>query len=182
VNKSNVEKTPPNNAGRIFLTGFMGTGKTHWGRIWAARHHYSFIDLDELIEQEEQQSIADIFEKKGEDYFRQKEAIMLRSLEQYSNVIISCGGGTPCFFDNISWMNTRGISVFLEASPAYILKNILLHEGKRPLIKKLNEAELLFYIEQKLKERTPHYSKALLTLDAENITERTIDSLILSTP
>lgn len=176
----NLQKVE-NPASRIFLTGFMGSGKTHWGRLWAARHHYAFIDLDEVIEQEEQLSVEDIFEKKGEDYFRQKEAILLRTMDQYSRAIISCGGGTPCFFDNILWMNANGLTILLEASPAYILKNILLQENKRPLLKKINRAELTFYIESKLKERKSFYQQALAVLEAEQITERSIDSFILST-
>lgn len=181
VDNINLQNDVNNASGRIFLTGFMGSGKTHWGRLWAARHHFSFIDLDEVIEQEEQLSVEDIFEKKGEDYFRQKEAIILRSMDQYTNAVISCGGGTPCFFDNIIWMNAHGFTIFLEASPAYILKNILLQAGKRPLLNKLNQSELIFYIETKLKERNPFYQQAITILKAENITERSIDSFILST-
>ena len=178
---TNLQKDIQNTSGRIFLTGFMGSGKTHWGRLWAARHHLSFIDLDEAIEQEEQLSIEDIFEKKGEDYFRQKEATILRSMDQYTNAIISCGGGTPCFFDNILWMNAHGLTVLLKASPAYILKNILLQGGKRPLLNKLNQSELLFYIETKLRERNTFYEQAMAVLASEHITERSIDSFILLT-
>ena len=165
-------------AGRIFLIGFMGTGKSHWGIIWAARHHYNFIDLDDALEQEEQSSVTDIFETKGEDYFRQKEAIMLRSLDKHSNVIVACGGGTACFFENISWMKGHGTTVCLEAPPATILNNILTQESKRPLVKNLNEAELLFFIEQKLKERNEYYSQAHFTLQAEELTDKSIDNHI----
>ncbi len=164
--------------GRIFLIGFMGSGKTHWGEIWAARHRHNFIDLDDAIEQEEQNSVTDIFEKKGEDYFRQKEAIMLRALDKHDNVIIACGGGTACFFDNISWMKNNGTVIFLEAPPATILNNILTQESKRPLVKNLNEAELLFFIEQKLKERIEYYSQAHFTMQAEKLDDKSIDGLI----
>ncbi len=165
-------------AGRIFLIGFMGSGKSHWGKIWAARHRYHFIDLDDALEREEQSSVTDIFETKGEDYFRQKEAIMLRSLDKHDHVLVACGGGTACFFDNISWMKNHGTIVFLEAPPATILTNILTQESKRPLVKNLNEAELLFFVEQKLKERSEYYSQAHLTLQAEELTDKSIDSLI----
>jgi shikimate kinase len=182
VNPSEIQHVNLNeDRGCIFLIGFMGTGKTHWGRIWAARHHYTLIDLDEAIEQDEQTAVADIFEKRGEDYFRQKEAIMLRSMEPYLNVIISTGGGAPCFFDNINWMNAHGLTILLKASPAFILKNILAQEGKRPLVKNFNEAELLFYIEQKLKEREQYYNKASIFLDAESINESSLDSFIFPT-
>lgn len=166
---------------RIFLIGFMGTGKTHWGSLWAARHRYTFIDLDSEIEKAEQSSVIDIFEKRGEDYFRQKEAIMLRSMDQHEDTIIACGGGTPCFFDNITWMNNNGTTVLLSATSAFILKNILAQNGKRPLVKNLNEAELIFYIEQKLKERAAYYELAHVKLTAESITDTSIDQYIIPT-
>jgi shikimate kinase len=166
-------------SGLIFLIGFMGTGKTHWGRIWAARNHYAFLDLDELIEQEEQATVEKIFEKKGEDYFRQQEAKQLRLMGQYKNTIIACGGGAACFHDNISWMNEHGVSVCLTASAKFILKNILRQLPKRPLLKNLNETELLFFIEQKLKERQPFYNLATLTLNAESVSDISIDYLVV---
>lgn len=169
---------PDVTAGRIFLIGFMGSGKSHWGKIWAARHRYHFIDLDDALEQEEQSSVTAIFETKGEDYFRQKEAIMLRTLETHKQVLVACGGGTACFFDNISWMKEHGTIVFLEAPPATILNNILTQESKRPLVKNLNEAELLFFIEQKLKERDRYYSQAHFIKQVEDLNEKSIDHLI----
>lgn len=183
MNKSEIQDFTLNADadGRIFLIGFMGTGKTHWGKIWAARHNYSFVDLDEAIEKNEQNTVAGIFETRGEDYFRQKEAIMLRTMDEYTNTIISCGGGTPCFFDNITWMNEHGTVVFLEATSAFILKNILTGENKRPLVKKLNEAELLFFVEQTLKERNGFYQQAGIILKAEDLQDTSIDSIILPT-
>ena len=163
----------------IFLIGFMGTGKTHWGRIWAQRHHYQFIDLDEMIEKEENRSVLQIFEQQGEDYFRQKEAISLRNTEYLKPVIVSCGGGTPCFFDNIHWMNEHGLTILLQADSLTIMRNILSEEVKRPLVKNLNEAELLFFIEQKLKERAEHYEKAKIHLTSALLDEKAIDQIII---
>lgn len=163
---------------RIFIVGFMGTGKTYWGKIWAERHHMEFADLDAEIEASEQLSVTQIFEKRGEDYFRHKEAMMLRSFISKKNIIISCGGGTPCFFDNAKWMNQHGITVLLKASPAFILANILTQENKRPLVKHLNEAEMTFFIEQKLKERSEFYQQAALKIDAASASENNIDSII----
>lgn len=159
---------------RIFLLGFMGTGKSHWGKQWADAHKMSFIDIDELIEKAEGQTVVDIFEKAGEEYFRVKEASILRDQRLQQNCIISCGGGAPCFYDNMEWMNENGITIYLSASPSYILKNVMEEKEKRPLIKNVNEAELLFFIEQKLKERKPFYSKAKLEFDAETLR---VDSL-----
>ena len=147
----------------------MGTGKSHWGKQWAEVNNMQSFDLDTLIETEEQASVVDIFEKAGEDYFRVKEASMLRDLSKNDNCIISCGGGAPCFYENMQYMNENGITVYLSATPAYILQNVLLEKEKRPVIKNINEAELLFFIEQKLKERFPFYTQANLTLNAETL-------------
>lgn len=163
---------------RIFLLGFMGSGKSHWGRLWAAAHNFNFIDLDEELEKHEQKTVAEIFETRGEDYFRQKETILLRSLTAQSNSIVSCGGGTPCFFDNMAWMNKNGLTIFLEATTQFILKNIKNEKDKRPLIKDKDDAEILFFIEQKLKERQPYYSKAKIILQAEDLNIDSIKKVI----
>ena len=159
---------------RIFLLGFMGSGKTYWGKIWADKLGCSFIDLDELIEKREQASITDIFEKKGEEIFRLLETKMLRDLARHEDSIIACGGGTPCFHDNISWMNEKGRTVYLSAPASYLFERIKSEKAKRPLIKNVNEAELLFFTEQKLKERLPVYEKANITLDATELTEESL--------
>ena len=164
---------------RIFIVGFMGTGKSHWGKLWALRHQLTFIDLDVLIENAEPQSVVDIFENAGEEYFRVKEASILRDQLMHENCIISCGGGTPCFYDNMEWMNENGYTVYLSATAPYMLKNIMDEKEKRPLIKNVNEAELLFFVEQKLKERLPFYSKASLTLDAATLDENSLSQLLL---
>lgn len=162
----------------IFLLGFMGSGKSHWGRLWAAAHNFNFIDIDEELEKQEQKTVAAIFETRGEDYFRQKETILLRSLTAQSNSIVSCGGGTPCFFDNMAWMNKNGLTIFLEATTQFILKNIKNEKDKRPLIKDKDDAEILFFIDQKLKERQPYYSKAKIILQAEDLNIDSIKKVI----
>ena len=110
---------------RIFLLGFMGSGKSHWGRQWSDVYDLKFIDLDEKIENQEHKSIIEIFENEGEDYFRQKEAILLRSLIKEDNCIISCGGGTPCFFDNMDWMNEQGITIWLDEDIDDLVKRLI---------------------------------------------------------
>jgi shikimate kinase len=158
----------------------MGTGKSLWGKRWADTNQMDFYDLDALIEKEEQASVVDIFERSGEDYFREKEASMLRDLVQIEHCVISCGGGTPCFYENIQWMNENGITVYLSASPQFILNNILEEKEKRPLVKKINEAELLFFVEQKLKERLPFYNQARVTLDAETLDINSLTAVVSS--
>ena len=98
---------------KIFLTGFMGSGKTYWGRIWSRQLGLDFYDLDELIEKKEGKTISTIFEKEGEDHFRKLEATALKAFAETENGIIACGGGTACFNDNMQWMNEQGVTVFL---------------------------------------------------------------------
>lgn len=164
----------------FFLNGFMGSGKSHWGRIWAANHKLGFVDMDEAIEMEEGKSVVDIFESKGEDYFRSVEAKKLREMKEQKNTIIACGGGAPCFNDNIQWMNENGISVYISATPDDILRRLIKGQAQRPLIKKLNQAELLFFIQQKLKEREPFYNQANIILQSADITEHTFEEKILA--
>jgi shikimate kinase len=164
----------------FFLNGFMASGKSHWGRIWAAEYKLGFIDLDEVIEMEEGKPVVDIFESKGEDYFRSVEAEKLRELGELKNIIISCGGGTPCFFDNMQWMNEHGITVYISATADEILRRLLKGQEQRPLIKELNQAELIFFIQQKLKQREPFYSQANIVLQSAEITDHTFAEKILT--
>ncbi|MBC7627257.1 shikimate kinase [Ferruginibacter sp.] len=161
----------------FFLIGFMGSGKTHWGKIWSQTHGCTFIDLDEHIEKKEGQTVADIFEHKGEKYFRKIEAETLRSFKGLNNTIVACGGGTPCFYENMQWMNEYGITIYLSTSSPKILERVLLEQEKRPLLKKMNPAELLFFIEQKLKERAPFYNAAKHILPSENLSNQTFGNL-----
>ena len=158
----------------------MGSGKSHWGKIWAAEFKLAFVDLDEVIQMEEGGSVVDIFESKGEDYFRTVEAKKLREVSKLKNTIIACGGGTPCFHENMQWMNDRGISVYISATPDEILRRLINGQAQRPLIKKLNQAELLFFIQQKLKEREPFYSQCNIILPSADITEHTFAEKILT--
>ena len=163
--------------GSIFLIGFMGSGKTYWGKIWAQQNGLDFYDLDEIIEQSEKKSIAEIFEKAGEEYFRKIETVALHQFSKIKNAVIACGGGAACFNDNMAWMNEHGITVYLTASAPYILARVKEEKDKRPLINKLNEAELLFFIEQKLKEREPFYSQAKIILPVTDLNENSLSTL-----
>ena len=163
-----------------FLIGFMGSGKTHWGKIWAAKHKIAFIDLDEAVETAERKTVAEIFESKGEPYFRDVEAQILKRFTFLGNTIIACGGGTPCFNDNMEWMNKRGTTIYITCTPEEILRRLQnTQTKKRPLLNKLNQAELLFFIEQKLKERQPFYGQAKVVLANSKITENTFANHIM---
>lgn len=155
----------------FFLTGFMGSGKTYWGKIWAEQYNLDFIDLDEVIEKREGKTIAEIFADGGETFFRQIEFTALRSIDNIKDTIVACGGGTPCFLENMQWMNNNGTTVYLSSAPAEIFDRVLPELKKRPLISTMNETELLIFIEQKLKERSSFYEAASITLFTKNLSE-----------
>ena len=154
---------------RIYLTGFMGAGKTFLGKLWAEDNSLSFFDLDLLIEDEERMSVEKIFSTYGEDYFREKEAAVLRNTDRFDDCIIACGGGTPCFFDNIQWMNKTGVTVFLNESPENIFHHIINEKKMRPLLKSQTAESLPVFIEEKLNERIPFYSQSKISLPSEHL-------------
>jgi len=152
---------------KLFLIGYMGSGKSSLGKGLAAQLGIPFFDLDELIEMKAGYSIAEIFEKEGEGHFRKLESTTLKSLAEASKCIIATGGGTPCFFDNIDWMNENGMTLYLKCSPTRIvqrLKNGLTH---RPILKDKSEKELLLFIEQHLIDRSPNYERAQIVYLAD---------------
>lgn len=152
---------------RIYLTGFMGAGKTYLGKLWAEDNCLSFFDLDLLIEEEERMSTEQIFSTYSEDYFREKEAAVLRNTDRSDNCIIACGGGTPCFFDNMKWMNKTGVTVFLNESPENIYHHVINEKKMRPLLKFQTSESLPAFIGEKLNERLPVYRQSMVTLSPE---------------
>lgn len=178
MNLSNDHSTIQHAKGNFFLIGFMGSGKSHWGKIWAEANQLSFVDLDAVIEEKAGKTVAEIFELDGEDHFRGLEADALRACADLQNAIIACGGGTPCFYENMRWMNEHGTTIYIACTTTEILERVLLEKEKRPLLKKLNHAELLFFIEQKVKERTPFYSQASLTVQSGLLTETSFPNII----
>lgn len=142
---------------RVFLLGFMGSGKSFSGKRLAEKSNMSFIDLDDYIEEKEGKSIREIFEKEGEDYFRKIEKQCLHEMGEKEMTIISTGGGTPCFFDNMKWMNENGLTVFFETSVGILVNRLFDEMQKRPLLKDFSKEELKIFIEKKLAERNPFY-------------------------
>jgi len=155
----------------------MGSGKSHWGRIWASKNGYTFYDLDAKIEKAFKMTVEEIFEKHGEEKFRELERLYLRKLESKKKYLLSCGGGTPCFFDNLEYMKSQGQIIYLKASAEYILQRVMDETLKRPLLKEVNQSELLFFIQKKLKEREPVYLKADHILEVENLSDNSLSFL-----
>lgn len=162
----------------IFLVGFMGSGKTYWGKLWAQEAGLDFYDLDHMIEEAEGKTVAAIFENEGEDFFRQREKEMIRSFAAKKNCIVATGGGTPCLNDNMEWMNGHGTTVYLSATPAYICERVMPERAQRPLLKAVSEARLLFFIEQKLGQREGVYRQAQIILPVEELSVSTIKKII----
>lgn len=147
----------------------MGSGKTYWGRLLSEKLILPFFDLDSVISTTEQKTISTIFAESGEEFFRYKEKeVMEEIVNDHDQFILSCGGGTPCFFNNIEFMKKHGTVIWLNTS-VNVLKNRLLNErATRPLIKTIGDTDLKNYIIRKLGERRMYYEQADHTINEEN--------------
>ena len=150
---------------RIILIGYMGSGKTTIGKALSKETGMMFYDLDWYIESRMRKTVSQIFAEKGEEGFRKIEYNMLHEVAEFEDVIISCGGGTPCFFDNMEYLNQQGDVIYLKATPETLYKHLLMAKVERPLLKDKTPEELIAYITEHLKERAPYYEKAHYTLD-----------------
>ena len=155
----------------VFLIGYMGCGKTTLGEVLAQQLGYCFIDLDEFIEERQGMTVVEIFDEMGEDRFRELEIEALREVASMTDVIVSCGGGTPCHGDNMALMNQAGTTVWLTTSPQRITARLLLPEQKckRPKINTLPNDDVLPLVEKELQARTPYYSQSQLQFDSTDI-------------
>ncbi|MBK7939707.1 MAG: shikimate kinase [Lewinellaceae bacterium] len=146
--------------GHVFLIGFMGSGKTRWGRAVARAVSRPFIDLDERIETKEGKSIAEIFSIAGESGFRVLEQQYLRRLGGIEPCVVATGGGTPCFSDNLEWMQGEGTVIYLKTAPEILVQRLKTETHKRPLLAGHAESELPAIIQARLEARTPDYERA----------------------
>jgi shikimate kinase len=161
---------------KIFLIGFMGSGKTHWARQLSTKLGLPFYDLDTIIVEKEHLSVTDIFGEKGEEYFRFLEKETLEDIaDREESFIMSCGGGTPCFFNNIEFMKKNGKVVWLNTSIDELKQRLLKERNSRPLISDISDEDLRRYIIRKLSERRMYYQQADVTVSEESVT---LDELI----
>ncbi len=140
------------------------------GILTAPLLKYNFIDTDSLIEKQMGKPVQSVFKENGEDFFRSKEADVLRGISKNKNALIAVGGGLPCFHANMQWMNEHGLTVYLEASAAFLFHRLLKEKSSRPLISHLSDVELMIYITETLAARRPYYEKAILKVNAETST------------
>jgi shikimate kinase len=150
---------------RIFLIGYMGSGKTTIGKLVAARLGYGFVDMDTHIEEKLFKTVSQIFAEKGEAEFRLLEQKCLHEVAEFEDVVISTGGGAPCFFDNIEFMNAQGITIYLKLTAAELAERLeLIGVSKRPLLANRKGEELRQFIAEGLEKREPFYNKATYSL------------------
>ena len=150
----------------------MGAGKTTIGKALARKTGLEFFDLDWYVENRYLMKIPQIFAEKGEDGFRELERNMLHEVTEFEDVVISCGGGTPCFFDNIDYMNSLAETVYLKAEPEVLRTHLLMAKSQRPLIQGKTPDELRDFIKESLADREPFYAKAKHIVQIEVLNSR----------
>lgn len=146
------------------MIGYMGSGKTTIGKQLAKKLSYTFIDSDSYIESKEGRTIAQIFEQDGESHFRNLEQKYLHELCEIDHCVVSTGGGLPCFFDNMEYINTKGLSIYLQLPPAALVSRLSNSKKDRPLIKDKTDDEMLSFITEALSKREAFYNKARLNV------------------
>ncbi len=154
---------------KLFLIGMMGTGKTYWAKKLSKKLKTGGYDLDFLIESHEEKTISEIFAEDGEEYFRKSEAKVLRWFAEKKTFVLATGGGTPCFHDNMQWMNKHGISIWIDEPVATLIERLQPEKEHRPLIRDLSNEELEQFLANKLNERKAFYSQATYHLQGEGI-------------
>ncbi len=149
----------------------MGSGKSYWAQRISEKEKIDWMDLDQEIEKETSLSIKEIFAAYGEEYFREKERDALHNLSNYKNIIIATGGGTPCFHDNMRWMNEHGVTIFIDEDVNVLVERLKKEKAHRPLIKNLSDEELKNFLSKKLKERIQFYSQSQYHLQGNKISD-----------
>lgn len=150
---------------RIIIIGYMGSGKTTVGHALSQELGLPFYDLDWYIETRMHCTVKQIFDEKGEEGFRKIEHNLLHEVAEFEDVIISCGGGTPCFFDNIDYINRQGETVYLKCTTDVLYKHLKMGKTVRPLLLNKTSDEVKTFIKAQLKQREPFYAKAKHIVD-----------------
>ena len=163
---------------RVYLIGFMGSGKSFLGRQLAAYLNWEFVDLDQEIEKTEALSIKEIFDQKGEEHFRLVEKEQLQKTAEKEKAVIATGGGAPCFHDNMKWIKENGKSVYLKVSPAILLGRLRDDRIDRPLLNDMDVSELSTFIKDCLNQRESHYLKANLVVEADITSANLLNSIV----
>lgn len=164
---------------RIFLIGFMGSGKSTLGAQLARLVGYQFIDMDHMIEETAEMSIPEIFNEHGEEVFRKWEYDILHELCRREKLVISTGGGAPCYSNMMDLMNTHGTTIYLKLSPEALKTRLIQSSAERPLIMGKSESELLDFIKSLLKKRELFYKRAAHIVDGINLQSQALEKLLM---
>lgn len=161
---------------KIFLIGFMGSGKSYLGRQLGQKLGIPFFDLDEQVTTHAGKSIPEIFDTEGEEHFRllEKEVLFMIT-ESHDSFILATGGGTPCFFNNIDYMNRAGTTVWIHTAVSVLFDRLVKERPGRPLIRNLSDDQLMAFIFRKYSDRKIYYEQATVTIDEEPVD---IDKLV----
>lgn len=163
---------------RIFLIGFMGSGKTTHGQKIARMTGYEFIDMDRWITEKEGASIPEIFKVHGESHFRELETIAIKELGHRDKIVIATGGGAPCHNNNMEIMKNSGLTVYLKMNSEELYNRLVHSKNERPLLRDKTDEEMRSYIEELLKEREPCYSQADMVIDGlYQVDERIVNAI-----
>ena len=166
---------------KVYLIGFMGSGKSHWGRKLSASLNIPFFDLDDVIVMREGKPITEIFANQGEEYFRLLEKDTLINLtESHDAFVISSGGGTPCFFGNIDYMKEHGKVIWLNTSTQVLIDRLLKEKKHRPLLMDIPDEDMKSFIIKKLHDRKMYYEQAHLSLHEEELSLEQIKEAIIN--
>lgn len=161
---------------KIYLIGFMGSGKTHWGRLLSQKLSIPFFDLDEQVSEQAGKTIPEIFAAEGEEHFRLMEKDVLHIIsESHDSFVMACGGGSPCYFNNIEYMNQSGTTVWINTNRDTLFDRLVKEKSNRPLIKDLSDEQLRNFIARKYSDRRIYYEQADIKVDEEPMQ---LDSLI----
>lgn len=163
---------------KFFLIGFMGAGKSTIGKFAARHNDLIFLDLDHYIEEREGMEIREIFRLHGEDHFREIEKVSLAEvIAMKENLLVSAGGGTPCFFDNMARMNAAGTTLYLDLSSARLTDRLRRAKSKRPLLRTI-EGDLQVFVHKKLMQRAEFYAQAQIIVPENQANKKDISLLI----
>ncbi len=163
---------------RVYLIGYMGSGKTTVGRRLAKHMDYEFVDIDQLFEKRYRLSVSAFFEKYDENAFRQIEKELIEEVSTSSKLVISTGGGAPCFFENLEMMKKTGVVVYLQMAVKSLVDRLSNAKKIRPILKNLSGDELYSFIENQLSDRELFYNQANITMQGESLNINTLAEAI----
>ena len=166
------------NSQKVYIIGFMGSGKTTAGKKLASLLGWSFIDLDKKVEEHTGKTIPEIFSQNGEEYFRSIESEALKSLRSQTNTVISAGGGAPCHGDNMDFMLETGLTIYLKLTPVQLKIRLSGSETERPLIKDISSDDLESFIREKLTLREKYYNQAVIHIEGFDIDYSILHTLV----